>query len=223
MRRCSVGAGVLLSIALASAAGAATSSAYAALDRRSSAACAKASGLRDARVAEPVRFSDTTLVDARVVAGVYPQPHMKGAAATMLCLYNRRTGHAEAVEATSLAAAPAAGSPAVKDIWWRAEDIGGAGVVDNSNSTLMFGSDGKVAGKSGCNNYSASYQLTGAKLRVFPPMIGTRMMCPPAIMTQEARFQKILSEAEQATVSAEGALVVTAKDKKSIRFFPEKK
>jgi heat shock protein HslJ len=177
-------------------------------------------------VAEPVRFSDTMLVDARVVVGVYPQPHMKGAAGTMLCLYNRRTGHAEAVEATSLAAAPAAGSPAVKavkDVWWRAEDIGGAGVVDNSNSTLMFGSDGKVAGKSGCNNYSANYQLSGAKLRVFPPMIGTRMMCPPAIMTQEARFQKILSEAEQATVGADGALVVTAKDKKSIRFLREAK
>ncbi len=85
---------------LVTAANAATTGSYAALDRQTSAACIAASGLRAATVGPVVRFSDRFLMDVRTVTGTYPQPHMKGAKGTMLCLYNRRTKRAETQEMT---------------------------------------------------------------------------------------------------------------------------
>jgi len=191
-------------VVIAVPASAATPDSYTALDRRSATACRAASGLRDAKVGPAVRFSDRFLVDARTVTGRWPQPHMKNAAASMLCLYNRRTQRAETQEAATSGPATAA----IKDIWWRAEDIGGRGIVDRSEVTLYLGSDGKVGGRSGCNNYSVNYRVEGASLKLYPPMIGTRMMCPPAVMEQEARYRTLLESATGLTVSADGALVI---------------
>jgi hypothetical protein len=87
-----------LAATLAATADAATTSSYAKLDRQTSAACIAASGFRAATVGPVIRFSDTFLMDARIVTGTYPQPHMKGAKGTMLCLYNRRTKRAETQE-----------------------------------------------------------------------------------------------------------------------------
>lgn len=92
--------GFLLTM-LAATADAATTRSYSKLDRQTSAACIAASGLRAATVGTVVRFSDGFLMDARIVTGTYPQPHMKGAKGTMLCLYNRRTKRAETQEMVS--------------------------------------------------------------------------------------------------------------------------
>lgn len=89
--------GVLAATVMATA-NAATAPSYAALDLQTSAACIAASGLRDAAAGPVVRFSDDFLMDARTVTGTYPQPHMKGAKGTMLCLYNRQTERAETQE-----------------------------------------------------------------------------------------------------------------------------
>ncbi len=79
-------------------AGASTPAAYAALDAQSAKACIAAAGLNKARAGPVVRFSDDTGKDARVVTGTWKPRHMKGAAATMLCLYDRRSGSAETQE-----------------------------------------------------------------------------------------------------------------------------
>lgn len=96
----------LLTIVIAAApvaAHASTAAADAAVDKASSAACLKAAGLKNASVGPATRFSDAVLMDARTVTGTWPQPHMKGAKATMLCLYNRRERTAEAQEVRSAA------------------------------------------------------------------------------------------------------------------------
>lgn len=174
--------------AVAIPASAAAPAAWAALDKQSSAACIKAAGLRDARIGPPVRFSDSVLIEARMVAGIYPQPHMKGAEGSMLCLYNRKTKRVEVQDAAEMTPpAPVAALP-FKDVRWIGEHVNGRPTIHNSLVTLMFGSDGKLTGKSGCNNYSARYELTGPTLKVYPPMIGTRMACPQEIMAQEAKF-----------------------------------
>jgi heat shock protein HslJ len=200
---------------LAAPATAATPDAWAKLDKASEAACLKAANLGTATVGPPIRYSDRTGIDARVVTGIWPQPHMKGAKAKMLCLYNRKN---KRVEVQELAEPVIKQAAAVKDVWWRAEDIGGKGVVDNSEVTLMLGSDGKVGGKSGCNGYSANYQLTGDSLKVYPPMIGTRMMCPPALMNQEQAYRSLIETAQSVSVTAEGALVLSSAGGATIRF-----
>jgi heat shock protein HslJ len=199
------------------AAWASTPAAWDALDRRSTAACLQAAGLLNARVGPPTRFSDRIGVEVRTVTGTWPQPHMRGASASLVCVYDRRTRRAETQELTMASTTPAP-TLAVKDVWWRAEDIGGRGVVDRAEVTLLLGSDGKIGGRSGCNQYSANYQLEGDRLRVFPPMIGTRMACPPALMDQEARYRGLLERASRVEVDQTGALSLFLDDGRTLRF-----
>jgi heat shock protein HslJ len=210
----SVAAGVVIAFAMAVPAAAATPDAYAKLDKASEAACLKAANLTGATAGPPVRYSDKVMFDARVIEGAWPQSHMKGATARMLCLYNRKTKRVEVQEL----AFPPAPVPPVKDVWWRAEDIGGKGIVDRSDVTLMFGSDGKVGGRSGCNGYSANYQIEGANIKVLPPMIGTKMACAPALMNQEQAYQKLLETAVSFSITPEGILLVTSADGSTSRF-----
>src|SRR3546814_15876385 len=92
-----------LSLAVAIAAvpvAASTPQAYRELDRASSTACLRASGFRNAAFApSPLRFSDRLGVDARLITGTFPQPHMKGRRGMALCLNDRRTNRNEVVNA----------------------------------------------------------------------------------------------------------------------------
>lgn len=203
-----------MSLAIATPSYAATPDSWAKLDAATQAACIKVSGLTNATASPPIRFSDKLLMDARVIEGVWPQPHMKGARASMLCLYNRKTKQVEVQEL----ATPPKPAPALKDVWWQAEDIGGKGIIDRSDITLMIGSDGKIGGKSGCNGYSASYQITDDKLKITSPLIGTRMACAPALMNQEQNFQKLIETAVSITISPEGALILQSADGATIKF-----
>lgn len=208
-------AGIAAVMLLGAPATAATPEAWMKIDKASEAACIKAANLGGAVAGPPVRYSDKTGIDARVVEGVWPQPHMKGAKARMLCLYNRKTKRVEVQEIAAPVIAPAV---AVKDIWWRAEDIGGAAVVAGSEVTLMLGSDGKIGGKSGCNGYSANYQITGETLKVYPPMIGTRMACAPALMYQERQYRALLESAISVRITPDGNLLVTDANGATSRF-----
>ncbi len=75
---------------------AASPEAWAELFRKASAACVKASELKEAKAAKPVDFSDKVLV---MVDGRWPQPHMKNQRARFACLYDKRAATAEAHEA----------------------------------------------------------------------------------------------------------------------------
>jgi len=88
---------------LAAAAPAAASSPSAWAKERAAAkhACEKASGLINARASAPIAFSDRWHMDAMLVSGIWPQRHMKRKAATMLCLYDRRTRHAAVEDAAA--------------------------------------------------------------------------------------------------------------------------
>lgn len=189
-----------------------------AVDKASQAACIKAAALTDATAGPPARYSDKMLIEARVVTGTWPQPHMKGAKARMLCLYNRKAKRVEVQELAEPVVNTAMPVAEIKDVWWRAEDIGGRGIIDRSEVTLMFGSDGKIGGKSGCNGYSVNYQITGKTLQVYPPMIGTRMACSPALMTQENRYRSLIETAQSVRTTPEGWLIVTSADGTDTKF-----
>jgi putative lipoprotein len=75
---------------------------------------------------------------------------------------------------------------------WLAEDIDGKGVIDNAQSTLVFGTDGKVSGRAGCNQYGGKATLNGASL-IMDQVFSTKMACTaPALMDQETRFLEAL-------------------------------
>jgi len=70
---------------------------------------------------------------------------------------------------------------------WLVEDIGGAGVIDNAQTTLELGDGGAVSGSGGCNRYSGSATLQGNTI-TFGQVASTMMACVPALMDQEQRY-----------------------------------
>ncbi|OZI24827.1 PliI family lysozyme inhibitor of I-type lysozyme [Bordetella genomosp. 7] len=61
--------------------------------------CAQASGLGSTeQVGMPMQFDDQSGQTALLIRGRAPQPHMQGAAQTLLCLVDRRTHRASVVE-----------------------------------------------------------------------------------------------------------------------------
>jgi putative lipoprotein len=75
---------------------------------------------------------------------------------------------------------------------WVAEDIDGKGVIDNAQSTLVFGTDGRVSGRAACNQYGGEVTLNGASM-VVDQVFSTKMACTaPALMEQETRFLEAL-------------------------------
>lgn len=91
---------------------------------------------------------------------------------------------------------------------WVVEDIGGAGLIDSSRVTLVFGADGRVAGSGGCNRWFGGYAGTGAALTI-GDIGATRMACPPALMMQEQRFFEALSRVAGFAIDDTGALRLT--------------
>src|SRR5688572_12642713 len=75
---------------------------------------------------------------------------------------------------------------------WIAEDIDGKGVIDNAQSTLVFGTDGRVSGRAACNQYGGKVTLNGASM-IVDQVFSTKMACTaPALMEQESRFLEAL-------------------------------
>jgi heat shock protein HslJ len=60
--------------------------------------------------------------------------------------------------------------------------------------TASFGTDGTLSGNSGCNTYSAAYQIDGNKITIGPAAT-TRMACEQAVMDQEQQYLAALSTA----------------------------
>lgn len=69
-------------------------------------------------------------------------------------------------------------------------------LIIDSYITLDFGADGQVSGNAGCNNYFASYQVTGNNITIGQPG-STSLFCaePEGVMEQEAGFLDTLQTA----------------------------
>jgi heat shock protein HslJ len=63
----------------------------------------------------------------------------------------------------------------------------------DSKLTANFSTDGKLTGSAGCNNYTASYEVSGKNIKI-GSVASTRKMCakPDGVMEQEAQFLQAL-------------------------------
>ena len=84
--------------------------------------------------------------------------------------------------------------------------------------TATFDEEGKLAGSSGCNNYSTAYEVSGNQMTISDPIASTMMMCPePGVMEQEQEYLEVLAsvssfliEGKQLTLfDAQGQAVLT--------------
>ena len=87
----------------ASLAQASTPSAWKDDDQRLTQACVAASGLKDVKpVGRPIAYDDRVPVTALVLAGRYPQKHMKNRPGRELCVWDRKAHKAYVSEADQL-------------------------------------------------------------------------------------------------------------------------
>jgi putative lipoprotein len=101
---------------------------------------------------------------------------------------------------------------------WVAEDIDGGGVIDGAQSTMVFGNDGRVSGRGGCNQYSGTVELEGPSI-IVSQLISTKMACAPAQMDQETRFMSALQAARTYKMTEDDKLVFSdATGKPRLRF-----
>ena len=107
-------AGLLAVAGFSGAALASSPAAWAAHDKEVAASCAKSSGLKNARaLGRPMAYDDSIGMTALVIAGKYPQPHMKKRSGRVLCLFDRKKREAVVTEADQLSVTSThAGPPA---------------------------------------------------------------------------------------------------------------
>ncbi|TBU94405.1 META domain-containing protein [Phytopseudomonas dryadis] len=100
------------------------------------------------------------------------------------------------------------------------EWIGERPLIDNSHLTITLGEDGRAYGNAGCNHWFASYRLDGDKLS-FGNAGSTRKLCAPALMEQENRFLRSLTDIERWDISPLEQLRLWPATGKPIRLWPD--
>jgi len=75
---------------------------------------------------------------------------------------------------------------------WTVETIAGTETADVPRPTLAFGASDRVTGSSGCNRYTAAFNLTGEGISI-GQAASTMMACAPEVMSRERAFLDALA------------------------------
>ena len=94
---------------------------------------------------------------------------------------------------------------------WVVESMAGRPIIDSSRMTLVFGTEGRVEGRAGCNPYTSSFAQGEADLR-FGLLLSRSADCGPALMQQESRFLAALAEVTGFSIDPTGALTLLRAD-----------
>jgi heat shock protein HslJ len=76
-------------------------------------------------------------------------------------------------------------------------------VITGSKTTAVFGSDWKLSGTGGCNQYSAGYTTTASNGITITQPSSTRMACENNLMQQETRYLSLLPTATKYEISGD--------------------
>lgn len=121
----------------------------------------------------------------------------------------------------ALAASLLAGSATANGggyLWGSSWQVIGVGVFDlvPSDAVTIEFTDGRVAGRSGCNRYTGPVNLKADRIEV-GAVAGTRMACPDREMEIERSFLGALERVTGWRIAEDGALELTADDAPLIR------
>lgn len=98
---------------------------------------------------------------------------------------------------------------------WVVSRIDGTPPVAPSRPAMTFGADGRVSGNASCNNFTATYTLTGEALTI-GQAASTRRACLPPQMEQEDTFLRTLIAVRRFEVRTDRTLVLMTDDGRSI-------
>jgi heat shock protein HslJ len=72
-----------------------------------------------------------------------------------------------------------------------------------STTNAVFGSDWKLSGTGGCNQYSAGYTTTASNGITITQPTSTMMACAEAVMQQETQYLSLLPTAAKYEISGD--------------------
>jgi heat shock protein HslJ len=101
------------------------------------------------------------------------------------------------------------GDPAMSDTLtgtWIVTEVAEAVIPPGAPVTLEFG-EGSLSGKSGCNSFSATLEVTGNDLAP-GAAASTRMACGTEVMALEAAFLRALDRLTRYEIAADGTLAL---------------
>lgn len=105
---------------------------------------------------------------------------------------------------------------ALTDQSWQVDSVNGQQVLDNSEVSVTFGSDGRVLGKASCNAFFGSYDVSGDRLTLHG-LASTQKACVPALMAQEQQFLQALGDAQHFAFTNSGELLLYGPNGASIK------
>ena len=91
---------------------------------------------------------------------------------------------------------------------WTVTALSGVNVDPSVPMTGTFGTDGKLTGSGGCNNYTANYTASGSNLTIDSPS-STMMTCTEVVNQQESEYLYLLENSS--TYNIKGS-TLTIKD-----------
>jgi heat shock protein HslJ len=91
---------------------------------------------------------------------------------------------------------------------WTVTSIDGTTTQAEGTPTIEFGSDGAVAGTTGCNRYSGKVLVDGDKI-TFQSIASTLIGCDDALGAQEQAFIAALDKASNWSIGPNGDLTIT--------------
>jgi heat shock protein HslJ len=105
------------------------------------------------------------------------------------------------------------GDPArlLQGVRWQITQIGSQAVPAGITASLVFLPDGRLAGSTGCNRVSGSYQLSGEGLAI-SGLAGTRMACADNAMAIESRLNAVLPAVRGFAIESGNHLVLETSD-----------
>lgn len=98
------------------------------------------------------------------------------------------------------------------DTGWVLETLSGQPVIPDTQVTLNFQNDA-LNGTDGCNRYSGTYTVDGAKITVNQDIVATMMACAEPIMEQASTYIDALTQAATYTVSGRQLTLLDASGK----------
>ena len=103
-------------------------------------------------------------------------------------------------------------SSTLKDTSWFVVNLNSQSVIPDTQITLNF-ENGTLNGTDGCNRYSTSYTVNGAKFTVNKDVATTMMACPEPIMQQASAYITALTQAATYRIDGQQLTLLDASGK----------
>jgi heat shock protein HslJ/uncharacterized membrane protein len=100
---------------------------------------------------------------------------------------------------------------------WRLESLAGAAVLDRSQATLEFPTDGRASGNGSCNRFNGVVTVAGNTIQ-FGGIAATRKACAEDVMRQEDAYFAALRDAERFEIAGEELQIHAAGRPEPLRF-----